>query len=90
MLGLKMLSYLRRVTEERAVGRNHEIVVGGVRVGVGDFGLENQFDAEACGALLKNLQQLDARDSAETVAAGSYFLPFEENVDVVPVAERVE
>ncbi len=34
------------------------------------------------------MQQFDSADSAEAVAAGSYFLSFEENVDVVPVAER--
>ena len=42
-----MLSYFRRVTDECAVGRDHEIIIGGIRIGIGDLRLEHQLSAEA-------------------------------------------
>src|SRR4029077_5427300 len=49
------------------VGRNHEIVIGGIRIRIGNLSLENKFCAKSCGALLKNLQKFDSADSAKSV-----------------------
>src|ERR1700722_16737452 len=86
-IGLENTFVLATRNGRTPVGRNHEIIIGSVRVRVRNLGLKNQLRAETCCALLKNLQQFDSADSAKTVAAGSYLLPFEKNVDVVPVAK---
>src|SRR5215469_8840974 len=59
-----------------------------VIVRIGDFRLENKFHAQPGGALLQDFEQLDARDPAKPVAAGGYLVAFEEDIYIVPVAER--
>src|SRR5579884_1632714 len=70
-----------------AIRGNNEVIVRGVIVRIFDFGFKDEVYAQACGALLQNLEQLDARDPAETMAAGGCLGAFEEDVDVVPVPE---
>ena len=72
-----------------AIRRDHEVVVGGVVVGVGHLGLEAQMHAELRRPPLQNLQQRDARDSAEAMAARGDRAPLEVHIDIVPVTERI-
>ena len=54
-----------------------------------DLRLEPQVDAQLARALLENVQQTLARDPGKTVAAGANELPFEVDIDVVPMGERL-
>ena len=72
-----------------AIGRDDEIVVGGVVVRVRDLRLEPQLHAQVGRAPLQDLQERDARDAAETVTAGGDRPPLEVDINVVPVTERV-
>ena len=57
---------------------------------VGDIGLEDQLDAELLAARLQDVEQPLAADAGEAVAAGRDFPSLEEDVDVVPVIERLQ
>jgi hypothetical protein len=75
-----------------AVGRDDEVrlVARGCRLVVLHVGLEHELHAQFLAALLQDVQQALAADAAEPVAAGRDALALEEDVDVVPVIERLQ
>ena len=75
-----------------AVAGDHEIgvVLGRDRALVGDVGLEHELDAELLAAGLQDVEQPLAADAAEAVAARRDLVALEEDVDVVPVIERLQ
>ena len=86
-VGLENMLVLFARNRRCAVRGNYQIILAGVVVGIGDFGLEDEFHAEVGRALLQDLQQPDAGDPAKAVATRSDPVAFEENIDIVPVAE---
>jgi len=72
-----------------AIGGDDQVVACRVIIGVGDFGLEDQFHSQVSGPSLQNFQQLDAGNPAKTVPRGRNFPVFEEDINVIPVAEGV-
>src|SRR6476646_4951832 len=87
-VGLEDLLVFPACNGRCSVRSNHQIELSGVIIRIGDFGLEFQLDPESNRASLQYLQQLDARDPAETVSAGGDLVPLEKDVHIVPVAKR--
>src|ERR1700733_3123893 len=69
------------------VGSDHQIVFCRVDIRIGDFLLKNQLYSQARGTLLPYLQDLHARDSAESVSTGCNLPPFEMHINIVPMPE---
>src|SRR5215831_4923184 len=70
-----------------AIRGDHQVVVHGVVIGIGDLGLEEQLDAQSGRPLLKYVQQLETGDPAKPVTTGCNFSALEMDVNVVPVAK---
>src|SRR5579872_5165715 len=86
-VGLEDMLVLSASHGRGAVGGDEQIAARRVVIRIGDFRLEEQFHAESGRALLEDLQQLDAGDPTESVAAGGNLTAFKEDINIVPVAE---
>ena len=69
------------------VSRDHQVVGRHVGLGIVDFGLEGQLDAQFAGTALQEEQQALAADAAETMAGRQGALPAVDHRDIVPIGE---
>ena len=90
-VGLVHVGVARADAAVETIAGDHQVslVLRGQRLVVGRVGLEDQVDAQFEAALLQDVQQALAADAAEAVAAGAHLPALEEDLDVIPMVERL-
>ena len=90
-VGLEGLGVAGANAAVEPVAGDHEVglVLRGQGLVVAHVGLKHQVHAQCQAAFLQDVQQPLAADAAEAVAAGAHAAALEEDVDVVPVVERL-